>query len=81
LGVLIFIIIIDIVVMAVILRLVTTEPPHKHPSTHPLAIQYATKPEAPAPLAAEQTPSPAEVQAVAAEISAAEDDGKTELGE
>lgn len=73
-AVLIFIIILDIVVMAIILRLVTTEPPHKHPSTHPLAIQYATKPEAPAPKVAEQTPTPAEVKAV-------EDAGKTELGE
>ena len=77
-AVLIFIIILDIVVMAVILRLVTTEPPPKHPSTHPLAIQYATRPEAPAPKVAEQTASPEVIEKVAADI---EDDGKTELGE
>lgn len=68
-AVLILIIIIDIAVMAVIMRLVRNEPPHKHPSTHPLAIQYATRSEAPAPLVAEQT-APAD-----------EEDGKTELGE
>jgi hypothetical protein len=77
-GVLIFIIILDIVVMAIILRLVTNEPPHKHPSAHPLAIQYATKLEAPAPKVAEQTASPEVIETVAAET---EDEGKTELGE
>jgi hypothetical protein len=83
LGVLIFIIILDIVVMAIILRLVTTEPPHKHPSTHPLVMQYARKPENPAPLIAEQSAPPAEEPAPVAEAPAPsdEDDGKTELGE
>lgn len=83
-AVLIFIIILDIAVMAIILRLVTTEPPHKHPSAHPLALQYATRPEAPAPLVPEETaPTPSALEAAVEESASAadEDEGKTALGE
>jgi hypothetical protein len=61
--------------MAYIMRLVTTEPPHKHPSQHPLALQYAGKPEA---AAAPQESAPVDTPASA---SSDEDEGKTALGE
>ena len=35
------IIIFDAVFMIFVMRMVLTEPPHKHPEPHPLALQYA----------------------------------------
>lgn len=37
-GILIVIILVDILALAVVMRLVLTEPPHKPPSTHPFVL-------------------------------------------
>lgn len=35
------IILVDIVVMVLVMRMILTEPPHKHPSPHPLVLEMA----------------------------------------
>lgn len=37
-GILIVIIVVDILALAVVMRLVMTEPPHQPPSTHPFVL-------------------------------------------
>ena len=37
-GILIVIIVVDILALAVVMRLVLTEPPHQPPSTHPFVL-------------------------------------------
>ena len=44
-GVLLVIIALDVVVMILVMRTVWTEPPRKHPSPHPFALEYASKSE------------------------------------
>ncbi len=52
------IVLVDFFFMVFVMRMVLTEPPHKHPAQHPFALEYGA-PEEPAKDAA---PAPAETE-------------------